>query len=757
MKEPTSRRYPYLPEVLVLILLTVLAVAGTLAAGSEASADPAASRPATPLSAAAAQLLHLLDQSVYDEAVEFGERLVREHPEDAALHALYAISLSEYRRFGQALRLTEEQVTRWPDDPWVQVARGYMLGDWTRTAEALAAADRARQLAPKSPEIARYVMSIYGNHSAPERAVALADSFMDSGRATAALRVEKAHVLTRGAPPGRRDTAAATVAHRELESALAESPPSAAAYLAAGKLLRWDRRPAEALAVLEQAVELSPHSNAIRGEYWQAIGAQTDIAADQKRAVIQADMEVFLNARQHAVGARRAVADQYRFTGDTEPANLMMDLIQKEHAGTWEAADVALSRASSEYWALTNEMANAAAAQGEATTHADRVAAGRRFRDMLRPITTMPGADSDVLRGVYSNLFRSLAQDSTTSADELLDAFERMEEHHPGPVGKYAIWGKASERHLTLPVALAERRSRLDHAEQLARAGLQVLEDQLEQWGPLHLTVAEYAERLDLVKSDHHATLGWVLFHKGSFAEAKRELEKAHEILNTAATPPYRLGRIAEAEGDVEAAERWYATGRGLEDWDRRSSDALERLYLAENASLDGFDDYLAAIDERDLARRRALVESDRIAEPEPLPDFEHDWMNGGRFSSESLEGKIVVINFWGVWCAPCVAEAPEIQAFAERFRDHPDVVFITIANDNDPDTTRDFMKEKGYDFPVIFDEGLVRMVNIRGWPTTLFVDRDGRIVFSYMGESLRLMDEYTWRVEALLGGDGRM
>jgi thiol-disulfide isomerase/thioredoxin len=132
---------------------------------------------------------------------------------------------------------------------------------------------------------------------------------------------------------------------------------------------------------------------------------------------------------------------------------------------------------------------------------------------------------------------------------------------------------------------------------------------------------------------------------------------------------------------------------------------------------------------------------------------IEHEWMNGGRFSSDSLKGRIAVINFWGVWCGPCVREAPQIQVFAERFRDHPDVVFITVANDNDPDTTRDFMKEKGYDFRVIFDEGLVRIVNIRGWPTTLFVDREGRIVFSYVGESLRLVDEYTWRVEALLGG----
>jgi hypothetical protein len=60
-------------------------------------------------------------------------------------------------------------------------------------------------------------------------------------------------------------------------------------------------------------------------------------------------------------------------------------------------------------------------------------------------------------------------------------------------------------------------------------------------------------------------------------------------------------------------------------------------------------------------------------------------------------------------------------------------------------------MAEKGYDFPVIVDEGLGRMTNLSVIPTTLFVDRDGRVVFRF-GFSPRLVDEYTWRVEALLG-----
>lgn len=701
------------------------------AAGGAQSTRPVANAHAPPLSAAAAELLHLLDLRVDDEAVDLGARLVREHPDDAALHGLYVISLSGYRGLKEAMRLGEEYAVRWPDDAWVQVARGYVIRERTRTDDALLAAAKARQLAPDNPDIARHVMRIHTAHLRHAQAVALADSFIASGRATAGLRAANVSVLWDMADfPGLRDTAAAPLAQRELEVALSDPPPSVAAYLLAAERLRRDRRADEALPLLERAVELSPHSNAVRLAYWRGLGARRDVPADEKQAEIRAAMDAYLEERQHALGARFAVAEYFLSLRDAEQFDVVADLLQREHAGTWQAAHVAWGRARLE----------ASAAYDRATTQADSATVTRELRDGLWTITTMPGVNSAVLANTYSQLFGILVQDSTTTADELLSVVERIEEHSSLP---------SVRRYSTLPVALAERGSRLDYAEQLARAGLEPREDNLEG-AREYFSVAEYADLLDWEKSAYHATLGWVLFHKGEIAEAKREVEKAHEAMITAPTPPYRLGRIAEAEGDIETAERWYATGRGRETWDRRSSEALERLYLARNQSLDGFDEYLAAIDERDLERRRAKVESDRIAEPEPLPDFEHDWMNGGRFSSESLKGKVAVINFWGVWCGPCVREAPDIQAFAEKFRDHPDVVFITVSSDNDPDTTRDFMEEKGYDFPVVLDGGLARMLNIFAWPTTLFVDRDGGIVFSYVGASLRLVEEYTWRVEAL-------
>ena len=681
--------------------------------------------PAANLSAPAAELLELLDQRVDDEAVELGARLVQEYPDDSALHALYAISLIGASRSVEALRLSEEYVARWPDDAWVQVARGY----WLRRdrEKALGAATRARQLAPDDADIAAYVMSIYTMNGAPEQAVALADSFIASGRATPGLRLAKVAALRRiAARADRPDTTAATMARRQIERALAETPPSAEAHRMAGFQFMQDRRPADALQVLERAVEISPRSASIRATYWAAIGAQTDLTEDEKRAMIDADIEAYLGRTAAAVGARLAVAGHLRWS-DAELYGAMADLIQRDNAGTWQAAKVAYDHA----------FFKASLARKKATTRADSIAVDVQLQEMLRAITAMPGASSGLLRQAYGDLFGMLQRDSTSSGEELLYVFNSLQEN--------SIWIEP-RRYVALPIALAERGSHLDYAEQLARAGLEVLEDDIES-RRARLTVAEYANELDRVRSTYHATIGWVLFHKGDLAEAKVELEKAHEALDTEPDSPYRLGRIAEAEGNIEEAERWYATVLNP-----RSRAALDRLYLARNESLEGFDTYLGAIETRDIARRRTLIEAQRIATPQPLPAFDHEWINGGRFTSKALDGKIAVVYFWGVWCGPCVRSAPQTQAFAEKFRDHPDVVFITVANDVDPDNTRDFMKERGYDFPVILDEGLVRMVNIFAFPTTLFVDRNGRIVFRYSGSGPRLVEEYTWHVESLLG-----
>lgn len=129
---------------------------------------------------------------------------------------------------------------------------------------------------------------------------------------------------------------------------------------------------------------------------------------------------------------------------------------------------------------------------------------------------------------------------------------------------------------------------------------------------------------------------------------------------------------------------------------------------------------------------------------------FALNGLGGSSVSSDGLEGKVIVINFWGTWCGPCVAEMPEFQKFHEKYRDDPAVVVLTINNDDDPDEVREWMKKKQYDFAVLLDDGYVDKADVHAFPTTWFVDRQGRIAFSKKGWSEPLTEEFSWRVEAL-------
>lgn len=60
-------------------------------------------------------------------------------------------------------------------------------------------------------------------------------------------------------------------------------------------------------------------------------------------------------------------------------------------------------------------------------------------------------------------------------------------------------------------------------------------------------------------------------------------------------------------------------------------------------------------------------------------------------------------------------------------------------------------MAEKGYDFPVLIEEGLKIRLGRTGYPTTYFIDREGRVSFAVLGARAPLVEEFTWRVKALL------
>ena len=111
-----------------------------------------------------------------------------------------------------------------------------------------------------------------------------------------------------------------------------------------------------------------------------------------------------------------------------------------------------------------------------------------------------------------------------------------------------------------------------------------------------------------------------------------------------------------------------------------------------------------------------------------PAPDFELKTLDGETVRLSDFAGKPVLVNFWATWCGPCRAEFPDFQEASVDNADRLVIIGINNTTTDQPDMVDDFVAEMGATFPIVLDQdGTVSAAyQIRGLPTTIFVDRDG-------------------------------
>ncbi len=131
--------------------------------------------------------------------------------------------------------------------------------------------------------------------------------------------------------------------------------------------------------------------------------------------------------------------------------------------------------------------------------------------------------------------------------------------------------------------------------------------------------------------------------------------------------------------------------------------------------------------------------------------DFVAPDLSGEPFSANSLAGRAVLVDFWAVWCAPCVVAFPLLnELHATRATTGVHVLGVALHSGTVEDVAA-FVRERGVEYPmVIGDDDLAERFGVVGFPTYLLFAPDGTLAQRYIGKLDEVLDELRRDVAAL-------
>src|SRR3972149_8289483 len=117
-------------------------------------------------------------------------------------------------------------------------------------------------------------------------------------------------------------------------------------------------------------------------------------------------------------------------------------------------------------------------------------------------------------------------------------------------------------------------------------------------------------------------------------------------------------------------------------------------------------------------------------------PDFTLNDICGKKVTLSQFRGKVVVLNFWSIWCGPCLAEMPSLNKLYLEFKDRG-LVVIAVAEDPAEKPVKSYIQEKGIAFTILMDKDkkVYFKYSLFGIPVTFLIDKKGAIAEKFIGE----------------------
>jgi peroxiredoxin/YHS domain-containing protein len=118
---------------------------------------------------------------------------------------------------------------------------------------------------------------------------------------------------------------------------------------------------------------------------------------------------------------------------------------------------------------------------------------------------------------------------------------------------------------------------------------------------------------------------------------------------------------------------------------------------------------------------------------PRPAPALELKTLNGETASLADYKGKVVLLDFWGTWCGPCVKTVPELQKLHTKYSGKGFTVLGAAVGDTSS-KVRDFIKKRKVTYPMLLDDSGWKKWGVQAVPAMFLVDKNGQIVRQWRG-----------------------
>jgi peroxiredoxin len=135
------------------------------------------------------------------------------------------------------------------------------------------------------------------------------------------------------------------------------------------------------------------------------------------------------------------------------------------------------------------------------------------------------------------------------------------------------------------------------------------------------------------------------------------------------------------------------------------------------------------------------------------MPAYTAKRLDGSAFDLAGERNKVVLLNVWATWCGPCRFEIPELQTAQNAYASRGFEVVGVSVDEGAPEAVKEFVDAQKMTYPIVLDpEGKVAaLLDASVLPTTVLIDRQGRIVWKKIGAIMPKDDELTKAIEKAL------